>query len=158
MKKYLLLSILSVSFFFFSCGSDDDNDGVAAGPDNDGCFASWKVDGVDYSEDELSLCIYMDNLLNLSSSFSGGTFQLQIDPVTTPGTYIADPQNQDLFVFVSVKLDDGTTLGSSNVEVVVEEISDSKAKGTFSGAFFDIMDLNQSADFVVTDGKFEADF
>lgn len=157
---------ISTSFFallFFtsfvlapSCG-DDDGDGVTQPGDGD-CTASWKVDGVSYSENDMTLCLYFDNTLNLSSSATGGDFQLQIDPISSTGTYVADPFNQDLNVIVLIRLDDGTQIGSSDATVVVTELSDSKAKGTFSGSFFDIMDFNQAADFMVTDGKFEANF
>jgi len=158
MKKITLFLLIAFSLVIASCGSDDDNDGVAAGPNNGDCFASWTVDGADYVEEELALCVYMDNLFNLSSSFSGGIFQIQVDPITSPRAYVADPQNQELFVYVSVKLDDETTLVSDNVIVEVEEISNSKAKGTFSGDFFDLMDINQTPSFNVTNGKFEANF
>ena len=63
-----------------------------------------------------------------------------------------------VFVFVSIKLPDGTTLVSSDVSVDVENISASGANGTFSGNFFDLQDITQTASFSVTDGRFNANF
>jgi hypothetical protein len=41
---------------------------------------------------------------------------------------------------------------------VVEEISSSRARGSFSGNFFNVEDINQVAEFSVTDGQFNANF
>ena len=157
LKQFSMLLFLGLGLMLVACGGDEDDDGVTTPGDGD-CTASWKVNGQSYSEDNMTLCVYLDNTLNLSSSASGGDFQLQVDPITATGTYVADPSNQDLNVIVLIRLDDGTRLGSADATVVVTELSSSKAKGTFSGSFFDIMDINQTADFMVTDGKFEANF
>jgi len=79
---------------------------------SDGCSASWKVNGIDYNEDDLTLCVYLD----------------------------------------------GTRIASSNATVTVSELSSSKAKGTFSGDFFDIMDLTFDPIYSVSNGTFEANF
>ena len=158
MKNSSLFSslLLSLSVLLFACNNDN-NDGIN-NPGSGDCTASWKVNGQSYSENNMALCVYLDKTLNLSSSASGGDFQLQIDPVTTTGTYVADPSNPDLNVIVLIRLDDGTRLGSADATVVVTELSDSKAKGTFSGSFFDIMDVNLTPNFVVTDGQFSSNF
>ena len=153
--NYLFLLIIGLSLSLASCKKNKDDDGISVG---DGCSASWKVNGTDYSENDMTLCVYLDGTLNLSASATGGSFQLQIDPITTTGTYVADPSNQDLNVFVSIVLNDGTQIGSSNATVVVTELSSSKAKGTFSGDFFDIMDFTFDPVFSVTNGVFEANF
>ena len=154
--NYLMLLVISLGLFLNSSCNNDDDDGVSVG--GDGCSASWKVDGVDYSIDDLAFCVYLDNTLNLGANTTGGDFQLQIDPITTTGTYMADPQNQDLNVFISITLNDGTLIGSANATVVVTELSSSKAKGTFSGDFFDLADINFDPVFSVTNGSFTANF
>jgi len=143
---FLLLTI--------ACNNDDGDDGIAI---TDGCTASWKLDGTSFNED-LNLCVNLDNTLNLSTSLTGGSFQLQIDPIFETGTYLADPTNPDVNVFINLRQDDGSQLLIKNGQVTVTELSSSKAKGTFSGNFYEIMDLNQDAVFSVTDGKFEANF
>jgi len=155
-KFFFSLILFAAMSVLISCGNDDD--GISVGTGNDDCTASWKVNGENFSENDMSLCVFLDNTLNLSSSITGGDFQLQIDPISTTGTYVADPFNQDLNVIVMVRLADGTQLGSSNAIVNVTELSDSKARGTFSGDFFDIQDLTFSPDFSITDGVFEANF
>ena len=156
MKNFnaLILCLLSFVLITSTACNNDDDDGVSIGGD---CTASWKVDGTDYSE-ELAACVYLDNTLNLTTNTTGGNFQLQIDPITTSGTYTADPNNQDLFVGIFITLDDGTRIGSSNATVNVTEISSSKAKGTFSGDFFDISDLTFNPVYSVTNGSFDASF
>ncbi len=83
---------------------------------------------------------------------------MQIDPITTTGTYTVDINNPDLDVIVLLKLSDGTQLGINDGSVVVTELSNSKAKGTFSGNFYDIQDVNSTPVFSVTNGVFEANF
>lgn len=157
MKNFhlIIFFFLSTLILNTSCKKDSDDDGLNIGSDN--CTASWKVNNDNYEKD-LALCVYLDNTLNLSASTTGGDFQLQINPITTNGTYIADPQNQDLTVLIIIKLNDGTQIGSSNATINVSELSSSKAKGTFSGDFFDLADLNQTPSFAVTDGVFSTSF
>lgn len=151
---YFILLVFSFSIIT-SCNNNDDDDNISVG---DGCSASWKVNGTDYNQDDLALCVYLDNTLNLSASLTGGDFQLQIDPITSTGTYVADPNNPDPFVGVFITLDDGTMIGSSNATVIVTQLSSAKAKGTFSGDFFDITDLTFDPIYSVTNGSFEANF
>ena len=156
MNRFPLFSALLIALALtLTTSCKKNNDGIAP---MGGCQASWKVDGQKYSEDDMALCVYLDNTLNLGASVTGGDFQLQIDPITSEGVYEADPTNPDLNVIVLIKLEDGTQLGSANAQVTVTELSNAKAKGTFSGDFFDIMDFNQSPDYKVTDGEFQANF
>lgn len=158
MKKfnYLLLPLLCLSLTIFTaCNNDDDDDGIGVGG---GCTASWTVDGTDYTIDDLALCVYLDNTMSLNASAGGGDFQLQIDPITAPGTYTVDPSNSDVFVVITLLLDDGTKIGIINGEIIVTEISSSKARGTFSGDFFDLTDITLTPSFSVTNGTFEANF
>ena len=60
-----------------ACNNDDDDNGVSIG--DDGCAVSFKVDGVDYNYDNMGLCVYFDDVLNLSELVAGGDFLLQID-------------------------------------------------------------------------------
>jgi len=138
-----------------SCKKDNNNDGIST---NDGCTASWTVNSTNYAKEDMAICIYLDNTLNLSASASGGDFQLQIDPITDTGTYPAEASDPDQNVIIIIKLNDGTQIGIKTGQVTVTELSSSKAKGTFSGSFFDIMDINQAADYTVTNGEFSANF
>ena len=155
MNRLFPIFLFIISISFFACNNDDDNDGVSV---NDGCSTSWKVDGQSFKIEDMALCVYFDNTLNLSSSVTGGEFQLQIDPITSPGTYTVDISNPDLFVYVAIELPDGRTIVSSDATIVVEEISSSRARGSFSGNFFNVEDINQVAEFSVTDGQFNANF
>ena len=159
MKQFNILTIFAIALFLsinFSCKKDDDNNGTNIG--SDGCVATWKVDGVEYSQTDLQGCLWLDNILNIATNVSGGNFFLQIDPITTTGTYVADPTNQDLSVVIFMDLTDGTRIGISDGSVEVSELSSSKAKGTFSGNFYDLTNLSQTPTFSVTEGTFEVDF
>lgn len=153
--RFLSFSLLAFSICFISCSKDDDNDGINT---LEGCFASYEVDGQSFTHEDMALCVYLDNTLNLGSSFSGGEFQLQIDPITSTGTYTADISNPDLNVIILINLPDGTQIGSSNASITVTELSNAGASGTFSGTFFDLMDINQSPVYNVTNGEFSAEF
>ena len=146
----ICISLLTTSF----CKKNND-DGISTAK---GCSASWTVNGTNYSKDNMALCVYLDNTLHLSSSASGGDFQLQIDPISNTGTFQADTGNPDQSVIVIIKLNDGTLIGIKSGQIVVTELSTSKAKGTFSGDFFDLADVNQTPSFTVTNGKFESNF
>ncbi len=151
------LGILSFTLILSSScikKKDPSGNGVTVGD----CSASWKVDGKSYEENEMTICLYLDSTLNLSSSGSGGDFQLQINPIHKTGTYIKDINNNDLTVFVKIVLKDGTTILSNNVVVKVTELSKSSAKGTFSGDFYDMMDFTFTPKFKVTDGRFSSKF
>ena len=139
-----------------SCKKNAPGDGIGL---NDDCFASWKVDGISYDSDDMAGCLYLDGTLHLSTTLTGGDFFLQIDPITTTGTYSVDINNPDLDVIVLLlKLSDGTQLGINNGNIVVTALSNSKAKGTFSGNFYDFQDINLAPVFSVTNGVFEANF
>ncbi len=158
MKKLNLSIILAICIGLLvttSCKKDNNNDGISP---NDGCTASWTVNGTNYSEDDMTICVYLDNTLNLSASASGGDFQLQVDPITSTGTYQVDASDPNQNVIVLIKLNDGKQIGIKSGQVSVTELSSSKAKGTFSGAFFDIMDINQTPNYTVTNGQFSANF
>jgi len=138
-KIYKKFKMKKINYFFIalialilltntSCNDDDDNNGFS---NSEGCSASWKVDGVDFSQDNMAGCIFLDNTLNISTNITGGDFQLQIN------------RNR---------------IGIKDGSIVVTEISASKAKGTFSGNFFDLMDITQAPTFSVTNGSFEVDF
>ena len=154
--KYLFIALIALPLLTnTSCNNDDDNDGFS---NSEGCNASWKVDGVDFSQNNMAGCLFLDNTLNISTNITGGDFQLQINPITAPGTFVADPSNTDLNVVILLNLNDGNRIGIRDGSIVVTEISASKAKGTFSGNFFDLMDITQAPTFSVTDGSFEVDF
>lgn len=155
--KYTFIALIGMALLTnTSCKKDDgNNDGFS---NMEGCNASWKVDGVDYSSSDMAGCLYLDNTLNLSTNLTGGEFHLQIDPITSAGTYVADATDPNLNVVILLTLSNGTLLGISNGSVIVSELSASKAKGTFSGNFYDISDFNQVPDFSVTNGSFEVDF
>ena len=159
MKKINHLGIILFVFtliFNSSCKKNDAGDGIGL---NDDCFASWKVDGTSYDSNDMAGCLYLDGTLHLSSTLTGGDFFLQIDPITTTGTYMVDINNPDLDVIVLLlKLSDGTQLGIKDGSIVVTELSNSKAKGTFSGNFYDFQDVNLAPVFSVTNGVFEANF
>lgn len=159
MKNFKFLGIAFLAFSFLlttACNNDDDGDGIGLNGD---CFASWTVDGTDYSSENMVGCLYFDNALNLSSQITtGGDFFMQIDPITSSGTYVADVNNQDLSVVMFLMLNDGRTIAINDGTVNVTEISSSKAKGTFSGNFFDLTDINLDPVFSVTNGTFEANF
>ncbi|MEM8906503.1 MAG: hypothetical protein AAGD05_01550 [Bacteroidota bacterium] len=124
----------------------------------DGCSAAWTLDGTDFSEQDMTICIFVDSVFNMSSSAGGGTFLMQIDPIGGPGTYVVDATNFDQLVLISLTLDDGQLLFIKEGQIVVTELNSSRARGTFSGAFFDSADLTQTANFQVTNGSFEANF
>ncbi len=153
-----LLFIFSILLLCTSCKKDsDDDDGSGIG-DGD-CFASWTVNGDDYMVDNMAGCVYLDNTLNLTSSIAGfGEFFLQIDPITSTGTYQVDSSDPNNTVVVGMTLNDGKQIGILTGTVTVSELSSSKAKGTFSGSFYDFTDLYLNPDFDVTDGVFEANF
>ncbi len=138
-----------------SCKNDDDDgDGVIVGGDGD-CTMSWTVDGDNYTVD-MGLCIYFDSTLNLSVSATGGFTQLQVDPITSTGSYTQDLGTQN--VIVLLELNDGTVLSMVTGSVEVSTLNNSRAKGTFSGMFADVMDANLTPDFTVTNGQFDADY
>jgi len=149
------LSLFTVAFMFSASCKKENTGGINGVGD---CSASWEVNGKKYDSQSLSLCVYKDSLFNLSSSITGGSFQLQIDPIGKPGTYVADANNNKLTVFVMIKLDDGTIIVSNNVSVNVSEISSKNAKGTFSGDFYDVQDVSMTPKYTVTNGKFQSAF
>lgn len=156
MKVFKTMLVTFLAFTLVACGGDDDDgNGINIG---DGCTASWKVNGEDYEENDMALCVFLDNTLNLSSSTTGGDFLMQIDPISATGTFDADPTNLNQTVVITMRLNDGTQLIIKEGQIVVTELSSSKAKGTFSGSFFDGTDLSQTASFEVTNGVFEANF
>ncbi len=154
--KFLIPILVLTSGLFFACNNSDDDDGLSL---NGNCGASWKVDGTAYSKDDLAFCIYLDSTLNLSSSVAALDFNLQIDPITAPGTFTFDPNNNTgPNVVILLPLGNGTTLGPASATITVTELSSSGARGTFSGQFFDVADINLSPDFTVTEGEFQASF
>ncbi|MEM1319778.1 MAG: hypothetical protein AAGG75_05940 [Bacteroidota bacterium] len=160
-KVFLGLALLGLTLLQTACNNDDDNDGINVG--GDGCNASWKVDGTNYSDDEMAGCLYIDSTLNLSSLIAGtsGDFFLQIDPITAPGTFTVDPVNNPTTapnIVIFLRLNDNKQIVIRNGTVTVTELSNSKAMGTFSGTFFDIQDFTMTTSFSVTEGRFEADF
>ncbi|MEL6987544.1 MAG: hypothetical protein AAGK97_06900 [Bacteroidota bacterium] len=150
----LFYAILFSVIFLVGCSKDSNNNGINVG---DGCNASWELNGQSFEED-LSLCVFLENILNLSASSTGGTFQLQIDPISTTGSFQADPSNPDQFVFISIMTDDGKTLVSNDVNIEVTRLNQSSARGNFSGSFFDITDINQMPIYNVNNGSFSANF
>ncbi|HFA50711.1 MAG TPA: hypothetical protein ENJ95_17015 [Bacteroidetes bacterium] len=142
------LTLFSLLLFLGACGNDDDG-GIG---NNASCQISWKVDGQSESEEPL-VCLYNDNTLNLGLTGSN-LIQLQVNNLTQPGTY--DLAGQDAIILL--ELGSGEKLGSNTGQIIVTEISSSKAKGTFSGTFFPILDPNTPNTFSVTDGKFSANF
>lgn len=156
--KYLkwLSFALVFGLLISSCKKNSsDDDGIAVG--GEGCTASWKVNGTAYSEDDMTICLYIDSTLNLSASVGFG-FQLQVDPITNPGTFVVDPTDLSQTTVIIITLNDDTQIGIKSGEIKITELSSSGAKGTFSGAFYDFNDLNQAPNFAVTDGVFEANF
>ena len=153
-SKFILLMFLISGLL--ACGGDDDNGGDGINVGADGCGVSWTVNGENYSKNDLVFCVLLDNTFNMSSSVSGGDFMLQIDPITSTGTFVADPTDLTQTVLINMVLNDGTRIVIKEGEIVVNELSSSKVSGTFNGSFFDVQDINQTASFNVTNGQFEA--
>ena len=147
--------LLGLSLTFSCNNNNNDNDGISLG---DGCNASWKVNGDDYSIEDMGLCVFFDNNLTMSAFTAGGPFLMQIDPIGAPGTFQFDSSDPDQSVLLVIELTDGRSIGMLSGQIVVSDISTDKASGTFSGTFFDLNDLNMAPDFNVTDGKFNANF
>jgi hypothetical protein len=154
--NFILISLFALALMASTSCKKKDPGGNGIGTDD--CSASWKVDGKKYDKKDMTLCVYLDSTLNVSSSASGGDFQLQVDPIFKTGTYVADVNNNKLTVFVMIKLDDGTQIVSNNVSINVNELSNKKANGTFSGDFFDIQDITMDPKYKVTDGQFSSKF
>ncbi len=157
MKKYLVFSmsyVLLCLLILPSCGSDE-GDGVVAGGD---CSASWKVDGDSYNANDLAFCVFLQSTFQMSSQTAGGDFIMQVNPVTSPGTYMANSNSGETNVTIIITLKDGTLTGSSNARLTFSELNSGGAKGTFSGDFFDQADITSTPKYSVTNGKFEANF
>ena len=162
MKHQNSISFLRFFFLFLvgaalfgACNKDNGDDGVSLG---DGCNVSFKVNGESFNYEDMGLCVYFDENFTMSAFVSGGPFLLQVDPINGPGTFVFDANNQDQAVLISIELNDGRLIGMLNGQIKVEEISSGKARGSFSGTFFDLADINLSPDFEVTDGQFNANF
>ena len=155
-KKLPMVWFLAI-FLLVNCNKNNDGDGISVA-DRGKCFASYKIGNQNFEFDDLALCVFFENTLNLGSSFTGGDFQLQVNPISGPGNYVADSNNTDLFVVVVLIDANDTRLVSNDLTVNVTEVNNDKAKGTFQGTFFAIDDTSFSNPITVTDGAFEANF
>ena len=75
---------------------------------------------------------------------------LQVNKLSQPGTYDLSEVTNSAFV----NLPDGTQIGALSGSIVITQLSSNKAKGTFSGSFYDLTDLMQTPNYTVTDGSF----
>lgn len=152
MKKQLMLIGCMVLLALSSCKNNDDDAGNI--PQSENCEMSWTVNGTNYSAD-MELCIFLDGTLQLTENTNPtNNNSLQVDPISSTGTFTSSASE----VAIILVLNDGTQILSLDAEVIVTTLSDSEAKGTFSGTFYDFMDITQSPDYTVTNGNFEASF
>ncbi len=149
MKSILKILGLFILTAMVACGDDDASDGGLG--ENASCEISWKVDGVSDSEEPL-ICVYVDNTLNIGLTGSN-QMQLQVNDLTQPGTFDLADQGS----IIILELDNGEKLGSNIGQIIITEISSTKAKGTFSGTFFPVANPSGTT-YAVTDGKFTANF
>lgn len=148
MKKIIFLA-LSLCFLIVLACSDDDGTSQSS----DDCQISCKVDGTTITVDPANSCTYLGNTLNIGQT-GQDAIQLQVNNLTATGTY--DIADQSTVVIIT--LSNGTTIGGLTGQIVVSEISNSKASGTFNGIFYDLSDITQMTTFTVTDGSFSAEF
>ena len=153
LKLTFFLVLTSSLITFSSCKNEDD--GIPG--NGQGCVITWEVGGESFSEEVIG-CLYNDETLNVGSIAIDNT-QVQVDPVTSPGTYVSE-LGSGVTAVVFLKLSDGTQIGPKDgaVTVVVDKLSNTEASGTFSGTFVEIMDLTQITEYEVTNGTFQANF
>ncbi len=140
----LLVSMLAG----ISCKNNDDG-GVNPG---DSCKISYKVAGQSASETP-TICAYLDETLNIGL-IGSNSIQFQIINLTNTGEY---PFNSG-DVFIAIDMSDGTRIAAGNGTVTVSTLNNSRAKGSFSGSFFALDDVNMTNPIQVTDGSFDANY
>lgn len=150
MKTPLLALLLAAVLTNFGCNNDDD----APTPSDDDCSITYTLDGEAKQENDILICAYLDETLNMGL-IGSNNIQLQINELTSTGTFTIPDDD----VFILVDLDDGTRLGAESGTVTVTEFSDSKAKGTFTLTLRDIQDFMLTGPTVsLTNGQFTANF
>lgn len=137
---FLLLSLLAL----IACNKEDDTPEPSPG----NCIVQYTYNGVE-TTDVVIACTYLDGTLNVGATGVDDS-QIQIDPITAPGTFSS--LNNDPMVFVAIKLDDGTQVFGVDVTVKVEKLTATESSGTFSGEFADFA----GGMYTITGGKFEA--
>ncbi|MAT54174.1 MAG: hypothetical protein CMN32_06800 [Saprospirales bacterium] len=149
MKKLIPGLLAFALLLLFACNNDDDGGSL---PTSD-CNISCKVNGDLIQVDPSSGCIFLDSTLNIGL-FGTDAIMLQVNNLSQPGTYDLSEIPNTAFV----NLPDGTQIGALSGSIVITQLSGNKAKGTFSGSFYDITDLMQTPNYTVTEGSFEASF
>ncbi len=149
MKKLIPGLLALATLMFFACNNDDDGGTL---PTSD-CNISCKVNGDLIQVDPASSCILLDSTLNIGL-LGTDAIMLQVNKLSQPGTYDLSEVTNSAFV----NLPDGTQIGALSGSIVITQLSSNKAKGTFSGSFYDLTDLMQTPNYTVTDGSFEASF
>ncbi|MEL7423434.1 MAG: hypothetical protein AAFN81_10615 [Bacteroidota bacterium] len=134
----------------FACNNDDDGPATPL----DDCSIVYTIDGQTMTENDIVVCALLDGTLNLGL-IGSNNIQIQVNELDGPGTFtIADND-----VFILVDLDDGTRLGAESGTVTVDQLTDSKATGTFSLTLRDINDFMLTGPTVsLTNGQFNASF
>lgn len=140
----LSLCILSIT----ACSDDE-----APSQGSDNCKISCKVDGTTINVDPANNCTYLGNSLNIGQT-GQDAIQLQVNGITAAGMFEIADQN----TVVVITLSSGKLIGGISGQIVVNEISNSQASGTFNGTFYDLSDITQMTTFDVTSGTFSASF
>lgn len=148
MKNTVLWAIaLSALTLFLACKKNDTN------PGSENCQISCKVDNVLYNVGSANHCTYLGNTLNVGQT-GIDAIQLQVNNLSGTGTFNLADQSATIII----TLTNGKVIGGLNGQVIVTELSASKATGTFSGAFYDLMDVTLTPNFTVTEGAFSVRF
>lgn len=148
MKNLILLALALCTLIAPSCSDDD-----ASNQGSSDCQISCVVGGTTITVDPAHSCAYLGNSLNIGQT-GQDAIQLQVNGLTATGTFDIADQN----TVVVITMANGTILGGLSGQIVVSEISNSKAKGTFSGTFYDLSDITQMTTLQVTSGMFTASF
>ena len=150
MKTVLFNLGLLLILTSFACNNDDDNNPTPS----DGCNIAYTIDGQAMNENDIVVCAYLDGTLNIGL-IGSNSIQLQINELDSPGTFTIPDDD----VFILVDLEDGTRLGAESGTVTVNQLTDSKASGTFTLTLRDVNDWMQTGPTVsLTNGQFNSEF
>ena len=144
-KTFLFILLTSLVFTSSACKKKDDG-GIGAG---DSCKISYKIGGQSFTATP-TICAYLDATLNIGL-IGSNKIQLQLNNLTSTGDYAFD----DPDVILIVDDDAGNRYGGTSGTVKVTQLSNGKAKGTFSGTVTDIAGGGTSS---VMDGSFETNY
>ena len=161
-----IFAILLVTFFFISCGGDDDNETPDTTPIT-GNFMKAKIDGVDYNADAIRvLAGQTSNRITIASALADNrNFEIVLNYPTGVGTYsIPVPADKDYTLKLvygdgnaSTSLFSAGACSSTTGTLVITSMTERYVAGTFSFTAKKAGDCSATAK-VITEGSFRAGF